>query len=59
MNLSHILTSDSLSLKDPKLPKLWFELSLFVEAYQDKQNTEHYIQTYKTSNPLLSLSCNK
>lgn len=54
-----MLTSDSLSLKDPKLPKLWFELSLFVEAYQDKQNTEHYIQTYKTPNLLLSLSYNK
>lgn len=27
-----LLTSDSLSLKDPKLPKLWLELSLFVEA---------------------------
>lgn len=48
MNLPHTLTSDSLSLKDPKLPKLWFELSLFVEAYQDKQNTQHYTQNYKS-----------
>lgn len=52
MNLPSILTSDSLSLNDPKLPKLWFELSLFVEAQQDKYNS-YVLRTDLLSTSLL------
>lgn len=31
-------TSDSLSLKDPRLPKLWFEHSLLVKACKENKH---------------------